>query len=142
MQNEKKCNKCLQTKSISNFAKHSGRKSGYIEQCKQCKREYDRAHRTPEKNAQYKVSCYGITFAQYSAMVVSQNNKCAVCHKEEAAKFRGKKTMALAIDHCHKTGKVRGLLCSNCNTAMGKLKDNVATLESMIKYLGLHAKAI
>lgn len=61
-----------------------------------------------------------------------QNNVCAICFKSELT-VRNKN---LAVDHCHKTGIIRGLLCSNCNRAIGLLKDNVVIIKSALKYLG------
>lgn len=61
-------------------------------------------------------------------MLTSQGGTCAICH--------GTATVGrLAVDHCHLTGKVRGLLCTNCNTALGKLKDSKELLLNAINYL-------
>lgn len=75
------------------------------------------------------VGRFGITKDDYAGMVVAQGSKCAICgtFHEYAA--------ALAVDHCHSTGKVRGLLCRSCNTALGFLKDDVALLRAAIDYL-------
>jgi len=72
---------------------------------------------------------FNLTLDDYNTMINNQNNKCAICGDE--LKF-GKLT---AIDHSHTSGKVRGILCHNCNVAMGLLKENVNTLQSMITYL-------
>ncbi len=69
----------------------------------------------------------------------SQNNKCAICFKEETRIGRGGEVSRLAIDHCHKTGKIRALLCHGCNTGIGKFKDDVVLLKAAIKYLKLHS---
>lgn len=57
-------------------------------------------------------------------------NKCAICNLHQA-----ELSLTLAVDHCHKTGKIRGLLCVNCNQGIGKFKDSVFLLEAAIKYL-------
>jgi hypothetical protein len=62
-------------------------------------------------------------------MLKDQNDVCAICFKE--CMF-GKR---LAVDHCHATGKVRGLLCSRCDTSIGKFEDSIELLESANKYL-------
>jgi len=62
-------------------------------------------------------------------MLIDQNNTCAIC---DVKHFDTKK---LHVDHCHSTGKVRGLLCSNCNNGMGKLGDSIERLELVINYL-------
>jgi hypothetical protein len=81
---------------------------------------------------------FDITLADYTQMAVTQGGKCAICNCEETA-VRGGKAKALAVDHDHATGKIRGLLCSACNTAMGKLKDNRDILLAMIRYLDKHS---
>lgn len=78
-------------------------------------------------NLQY---TYGVSEDQYYSIKESQNHSCAICgtHQDELNK-------RLAVDHCHTTGKVRGLLCTLCNTGLGKFKDSVDTLSAAIKYL-------
>ena len=75
---------------------------------------------------------YGITDIQYQEMSEAQNNTCAICNELDTQGYR------LAIDHCHNTGKVRGLLCRKCNLAIGHLKDDIKLLESAINYLKSH----
>jgi len=80
---------------------------------------------------------YGITLEQYSLMLENQNNVCAICKSKEIAKDnRSGNTRRLAVDHCHNSRKVRGLLCTSCNTALGSAKDNIEILKNMIAYLG------
>lgn len=71
---------------------------------------------------------YGITFEHYSEILKKQDNKCAIC-----CGTSGKRS--LSVDHDHKTGKIRGLLCDNCNHGIGKFQDNIELLEEVIKYL-------
>ena len=73
---------------------------------------------------------YGITFIEFKEMFELQESKCKICYKE--LELLAKNTH---VDHCHTTNKVRGILCGNCNTALGHVKDNIAVLESAIKYL-------
>jgi hypothetical protein len=80
---------------------------------------------------------YGITSRDYEEMLLSQDGVCAICNKAETAKMKGK-VMNLAIDHCHTTGKVRGLLCINCNKGMGHLRDDPEILSAAIEYLKKH----
>ena len=77
---------------------------------------------------------YGITLLQYNYMLDAQNNKCAICNKEETALLKGV-VRRLAIDHCHITGKVRGLLCDKCNHLLGLVNDSCSLLENAINYL-------
>lgn len=79
---------------------------------------------------------YGITAEQYKEMFVVQDGKCAICHMEETRiDPRTKRVKYLHVDHCHETGKVRGLLCSGCNLALGAIKEDPSVAESMIKYI-------
>ena len=73
---------------------------------------------------------YGIDADQYDRMVENQNNKCKICGTDEPRGIGGWK-----VDHCHSTGKVRGLLCNNCNLGLGYFKDNIKSLEAAIQYL-------
>ena len=82
---------------------------------------------------------YGITRDDYKEMVISQNGVCAICGKAETAK-RGGSILPLAVDHCHYTGEIRGLLCSSCNKALGYFYDNVDTLQKAIDYIESHKK--
>lgn len=77
---------------------------------------------------------FGITLAEYSKMIADQDNKCAICGQPETHKRNGR-IKALAVDHCHTTGKIRGLLCSDCNTGIGKMKDDPQVLRKAAEYL-------
>lgn len=77
---------------------------------------------------------FGITPQDYEKMFESQQGRCAVCDQQETAERDGK-LVALAVDHDHKTGSIRGLLCSKCNCALGLVGDNAERLRSMIAYI-------
>jgi hypothetical protein len=72
---------------------------------------------------------FGLSREEYSALLEKQGGACALCGKPKPPQRR------LLVDHCHETGKVRGLLCIGCNTAIGQLGDNVAGLTKAIEYL-------
>ena len=79
---------------------------------------------------------YKISYDQFEKMVSDQNNLCAICGKPETIfDKRTGSIRALAIDHCHKTNRVRGLLCQACNTALGKFNDDIALLEKAVLYV-------
>lgn len=80
---------------------------------------------------------YGITKEQYLTLVETQENKCAICNQAETTlnNWKEGEYKRLAIDHCHTTGKVRGLLCTRCNITLGAVKDNTALLIKMVDYL-------
>ena len=77
---------------------------------------------------------FGLSLEQYQEMHDRQDGKCAICGQPET-QLRDGKVKALAVDHCHSTGRIRGLLCSDCNTGIGKLKEDVEILQSAIRYL-------
>lgn len=75
---------------------------------------------------------YGVADDEYKAMLRAQRHRCAICKSQTPNRLGSKR---FAIDHDHKTGKVRGLLCHKCNTALGLVGDDIETLENMMKYL-------
>jgi len=77
---------------------------------------------------------FNLSLDQYSEMLKAQNGVCAICNQPETH-MRNGKLKALAVDHDHKSGAIRGLLCSDCNTGIGKLKDDHKVLQSAIQYL-------
>lgn len=66
---------------------------------------------------------------RYERLSLIQNGSCAICGKKET------ESKKLVVDHNHKTGKVRGLLCHSCNTALGLVKEDIEILKKMIKYI-------
>ena len=116
-------------------------------QCRACKKEYGKqyndehrgenkkyreGHKKEKKDNNLRVN-YGITLEDYFIMYDEQKGKCLICgeYKEKI----GKRVETLHVDHDHETGKVRGLLCLNCNHLLGKAKDNIEILLYAIKYL-------
>jgi hypothetical protein len=71
----------------------------------------------------------------YDEMLQKQGGVCALCRRPESKLRKDGTPMNLSVDHCHKTGKIRGLLCYRCNVALGFLEDDVETLGRAIKYL-------
>lgn len=85
---------------------------------------------------------FGITIIEYESMLEKQNGKCAICKNYEVAKkINNDKVREMSVDHCHKTGKVRGLLCTGCNTAIGHFKESIESMQSAIEYLRPHLEA-
>ena len=147
-QTMKTCNVCGETKPLSEYyptqfkSKEFPDKIYYHGKCKSCFIKAKQKDYTPEKgrdkNLRYN---YGITLEEYNTLLSNQNGKCATCGTTEPGgrkSGRGGGTNVFVVDHCHDTGKVRGLLCHSCNRAMGLLGDNVSVIESMIKYLEQH----
>lgn len=96
--------------------------------CRECaKKRY--ASTASIKNWHYK-SHFGITLDQYNLIFAEQNGLCLGCYKHQTACKR-----SLCVDHDHKTGKVRGLLCHECNSVLGYTKDNPVVLRRLADYL-------
>jgi hypothetical protein len=123
---ERKCWKCKTVKEIAKFMRSKRQPSGYDYTCKSCRKQWNR------ENSLKKT--YGITVELYAAMVAEQGGHCAICGQPES-RFRGSCAIELAVDHCHNSGLVRGLLCGRCNTALGLMRDDVQVLQKAIDYL-------
>jgi len=124
------CKKCSDNLPLNNFYFNKNGKYKRQNVCKKCMNIYD--YKT-DKNSKLK-RAYGITLDEYEELLSKQDSKCAICGIDNNGKYRNK-PRAFAVDHCHTTGKIRGLLCSDCNTGIGLLKDNINFLQSAIKYL-------
>ena len=123
------CTKCKKDKPLSDFHKM---RDGLRSQCKSCRNEYLKqwGKDNPEKKREQKYKHrYGISLEEYDLMLRKQDGVCAIC------KCRCSSKKMLSVDHDHASGLVRGLLCHNCNAAIGHLKDSVEMLESAIAYL-------
>ncbi len=108
-------------------------KDGRRPECKACRKVSSRAEylQNPKpgkwsKNAYLKRK-YGISLDEYEELLRTQQGVCAIC--------RAKENRSLAVDHDHKTGRVRGLLCTNCNQGLGKFRDDVDLLYASVLYL-------
>jgi len=147
------CSRCKIEKNKERFPLSKSTKSGLYLYCAECsklaKRESNKRTQTQKtKKSQYfsnyksknpeifketnkrtKLAIFGLTVSEYEEILKTQNGLCAICKKKQNAE------KSLAVDHNHKTGNVRGLLCSNCNTALGLFKDSIVNLESAIIYL-------
>lgn len=85
---------------------------------------------------------YNLTLENYDNMLKEQNGVCAICGKKETNRSNPKgKIDSLRVDHCHKTGRVRGLLCSECNFGISKFKDDIELIKKAIQYLKKHGRA-
>lgn len=92
-------------------------------------REYYRDHINESKDSNLRRN-YGISFEKYNELFISQNGVCLICSKPEIIKNR-----TLCVDHCHEDGKVRGLLCSKCNQAIGLFEENPLIFKKAVEYL-------
>ena len=93
-------------------------------------REYRKRRPRNVRNTMLKKQ-YGISLDQWEDMYANQGGKCAICKNPEGAE----RYANMSVDHCHTTGRVRGLLCNNCNRALGLFRDDPAVLASAVVYL-------
>lgn len=96
-----------------------------------------KANELLQKKIRRVMNKYGLTLDELQHMEYSTGNRCQICGKspnEQKPHWRSG-THSLFVDHCHKTGKVRGLLCRNCNTAIGLMNDDPELMMKMIDYI-------
>ena len=125
----KTCSKCKTSKPITDFYNRKSR-------CKLCsnqeslkwKAENKERYRLSRQRSKLK-SNYGITLEYYNSMVEEQKGVCYICKSDNSAKRN------LNVDHCHKTGKIRRLLCDRCNMTLGLVNDSIELLKHFIHYL-------
>lgn len=139
---KKRCRKCEQYLLLSKFYADKSRKDGRAGMCKDCddiKGSIYRASRAGKQSEKrkYLKKVYGISLDQYNEMWHAQGGVCAICGKPETTKNQHSMRQ-LSVDHDHKTSKIRGLLCSNCNSMLGFVYDNPATLIEAARYLMQH----
>lgn len=123
----KKCSTCKETKEQSEYYGKKG-------VCKSCHKKAVKEYR--DKNPQLikktnLMRCYGLTLEEFESMREAQGGKCKICGKDEKEEYYG----TLHVDHCHTTGKVRGLLCKGCNHGLGNFMDSVELMKKGIDYL-------
>lgn len=134
------CKTCNVEKNISEFPVRKGYRDGIRPHCIVCRREYEvksfhkHKHKRPycyeyDRDKKLK-SAYGIGYAEYLKMFAAQGGACAICGTTSTGKRK-----AFHVDHCHETGNIRGLLCSNCNSGIGNLRDDIKLLQRAIEYL-------
>jgi Autographiviridae endonuclease VII len=99
-------------------------------------KEY-RQEKTSEFRARRLKDTFGISLSEYESMHATQKGKCAICGGPETITRNGK-VRWLAVDHCHDSEKVRGLLCGRCNPMIGYARDDIGLLENAILYLKDH----
>lgn len=147
---QKVCTGCSVEKPFNAFEKRKAGKYGLHSQCKTCrsvkrKERYEaqrddilkkqneyRAEKTHPREYWLKKD-YGITQDDFEHISEQQNHVCAICGGVEP------KRKYLSVDHCHKSGKVRGLLCNTCNRAIGLFKDDIQVIQKAAEYLKEHS---
>lgn len=144
------CVECGASKPLDAFHREASRPNGRNRRCKECRNARNREHvaRNRERRAEtmqrwreqnreryaaavraHKLRGYGLTPEAYDTLLHSQGGGCAICGEAE------KDGWDLAVDHCHRAGHVRGLLCRRCNVALGLLRDRPDLLRTAADYL-------
>lgn len=121
----KTCNVCKTDKPVAEYHRCKSRKDGRAATCKVCWVGVNR-------DSQLKLK-YGITAAEYDELLAAQDSRCAICGLPETNGRHA--NMKLAVDHCHTTNTIRGLLCSDCNNGLGRFKDDPELLLRAAAYL-------
>lgn len=130
----KKCCKCKKYKNHSKFSLNRLKKDGLQNSCKLCAKKYPRTITSVRHHEKNLLKLYGITTEQYNRFMILQQNRCKICKMPETVIKHGE-TCFLSVDHDHKTGRVRGLLCSKCNTGLGFFGDDVLNLQNAAQYI-------
>lgn len=158
----KQCKVCGERKPFDAFYRAAGMKDGHRNECKLCfkqlaKARYDSAtavqrmkewrERNPERHKAYQAEyrrrpdrkramrdlyyrrTFGISADEFDAMLEAQGGVCAICRQ------RPEREASLHVDHCHRTGRIRGILCVNCNQGIGKLGEDPELFRRAAEYL-------
>lgn len=131
------CADCDTGLPIFEFPPHRS-KPERIDTCRQCvrARRHERFGGVPSDQHHYKLlKKFGMTAAEYNAMVEAHGGRCAICRRLPYGGRKDARKKYLSVDHCHTTGKVRGLLCDSCNLAIGLFKDDPDRMLTAVEYL-------
>lgn len=126
------CTSCGEEKAKQEFSFRNKGRGILQNKCKTCHRKYLRDNYDPEKKRRVDLkNKYNLTEKSWGDLYLKQGGRCAIC-KEGSHK--------LYVDHCHKTGIVRGLLCNRCNLGIGQFNDDIDALRSAARYLETFVK--
>lgn len=138
---EKECCVCNIRKPFSEFYNYKNKSDGKSYRCKPCddiarfKWKKDNPERSKRSSRERSLKFrFGINLQEYEELLHKQNYACAICGSTETRNM-GDTVWSLSVDHNHITGKIRGLLCNNCNRGLGLLGDSLEALKKAIKYL-------
>lgn len=133
----KVCSSCKVEKPKTEYHKRLDRPCGVKSICKECVLIYPKEKKRAEGYSRRYglLRSYGITLEDFEKMLISQDYKCIICNIHSDSVMSHKTHRHLCVDHCHDTGMIRGLLCNNCNRAIGILKDDPQVLLNAYNYL-------
>lgn len=133
---ERKCSRCKKIKKKDEFGLSDWKLRHLY--CSTCRSDASFIHYHKRKNH---LKNYGITPDLYNKMFLEQKGLCAICNQKEKRKSKWKgEIFLLSVDHDHKTGKVRELLCASCNLIIGNINESIETCQGMIRYFKKHNK--
>lgn len=131
----KTCRTCGLTLDATHFGRNGSSSDGLRNHCKSCCARkiasYRREHKDKTRESNLKCA-YGLTLADYNTMLDNQGGLCAVCGRSPDGGV-------LQVDHCHRTGIVRGLLCRACNVALGMMEDDESRIQALQYYVRVHS---
>ncbi len=132
---KKICRICKRWKNLSSFYKRTwkGKPSTEFSYCKECNKRAN-----PHAYFWYIKNKYGLSKEEYTFLLEKQNFLCAICKCKPEDASVSKKKLKLVVDHDHSTNKIRGLLCDNCNKAIGQFKESIENIREAVKYLEIN----
>ena len=126
------CKSCFAAAGKARRPRYKKREAAYTKAW----RERNDLHVRMSRVDWYRLKTYGMTRGDYDALIEKQKGLCAMCG--EVPRVPRDKRLGLHVDHCHKTGKIRELLCFSCNSALAHLRDDVSRAQAAIRYLRKH----
>lgn len=129
------CKRCKTPRDPLDFYFSSTSSTGRRGVCKFCDRKRSKLRKLSNRKS-WLQSCFGLTEHEFDSLLREQNEQCRICDVT-LTKFKSEsgKSKTAHVDHCHTTGKVRGLLCGKCNSAIGYLQDDPKLLRKAAEYL-------
>jgi hypothetical protein len=116
------CNPCMQETRAAQYQKHKDKRAAYGQ-------AYYQLPETKARHLRMRLSRYGLTLEEYQLLLEKQEGRCAICRTDQFGRRE------ICIDHCHETGRVRGLLCHRCNAAIGHFQERLDLVQAAVVYL-------
>jgi hypothetical protein len=128
---EKRCRgRCRRNLSLDEYHRHPNGLYGRHPRCKRCRRDEQAWRSSTDHRANHLMRKYGITLADYERLLAVQGGVCAICRTDRTSRWG-----TLCVDHDHESKHVRGLLCTDCNLAVGKMRDDADLFRRAAAYL-------
>jgi hypothetical protein len=138
----KQCTVCKETKELDQFYNVKSTKDGKGYRCKECDNKArqkwsannpERSHLSQrQRNLKHR---FGVDLEWYENQFKKQNYSCAICETKTNKTVGDRQFWNFSVDHCHDSGKIRGILCNNCNRALGLFQDNPELLKKAASYV-------